>query len=404
MGITQSNISLEEQRRQARLQRIGLSSTRRKLPRWRYSWIGYLIALPSVALTSGITLALQAIMQSFPGIPMFLCLFIVMWIWGIGPALVVLTTGFFCLEYLFLNSSKGLLAFQWPDLLPILLNVVCGLVMIILMQWREQRYQRLQVTEENLQAYADELESINQKLDAANQLKDRFLSIASHEFKTPVTAIRGQAQLGLRRLSKQKGMVTEVEVAAEPLKRINEQTARLMTLIDELLNVSNMRSGKTELNLQYCDLVSLCRDVVEDQRMITGRQIEFNQPIGSVIGLADPDHLAQVIINLVTNAIKYSAEDKPVEVMVGSQGDNALIYVRDYGVGIAPEQVNHIFELFYRTPDVQTSETQGLGLGLSIVKDIVERHHGKVWVESQPGHGSTFFVQIPLSQEPVKET
>ena len=110
----------------------------------------------------------------------------------------------------------------------------------------------------------------------------------------------------------------------------------------------------------------------------------------------DCERIAQVIVNLVSNAVKYSPEGSPVEVRVGTHEAMAHIEVQDHGKGIRKEQQEHIFDTFYRTPDAQASSKFGLGLGLSICKDIVERHGGRIWCESAPGKGSTFLVDLPL--------
>ncbi|HCI79352.1 MAG TPA: sensor histidine kinase, partial [Ktedonobacter sp.] len=144
-----------------------------------------------------------------------------------------------------------------------------------------------------------------------------------------------------------------------------------------------------------CELVDLCRSIVEDQHLLTDRPISLETDT-SILLLADCERLAQVVVNLVGNAIKYSPERSPIEVRVSKRDTTALIEVQDHGKGIKKEQQEHIFDTFYRTPDAQASSKFGLGLGLSICKDIVERHGGRIWCESEMGKGSTFFVELPL--------
>jgi signal transduction histidine kinase len=110
----------------------------------------------------------------------------------------------------------------------------------------------------------------------------------------------------------------------------------------------------------------------------------------------DRDRIVQVLVNLVSNAVKYSPVETSVQVCVYQGDDKVVIQVRDQGKGIAPEQQKHIFEMFYRTPEAQSSSKRGLGLGLAITKDIVERHNGRISFESEPGKGSTFVVELPI--------
>jgi signal transduction histidine kinase len=285
---------------------------------------------------------------------------------------------------------------SWEDAIQLLPFFIAGIIIAIITAQRERARLNALAAEYVMQSYAEELEVSNQKLDDANQMKDRFLSVASHELKTPITTIRGQAQLVLRRLSKQKELSPELESIRTTLARINEQTTRLTLLIDELLDVSSIRTGKMALRKRRCDLRDLCSEVVDDQRMLTGRQITLDLPPAAVQTHIDSDRLAQVLVNLVGNAVKYSPEDSPVEVKVCQNGEHAIICVRDHGRGIDSDQLEHIFESFYRTPDAEASSKRGLGLGLAISKDIVERHDGRIWCESEPRRGSAFFVELPL--------
>lgn len=231
------------------------------------------------------------------------------------------------------------------------------------------------------------------------ELKDHFLIMASHELKTPMTTIIGQAELVLRRLAKLPELPSELVSMRSALESIDRQTHRLNVLVDDLLNLYNIRAGKITLRLSHCDLVDLCREVVEEQRQLTGRSIEVATPIGSVQIYADADRLHQVVVNLVSNALRYSAEDTLVKVSVLQHHDIGIIEVQDNGIGIPMEQQTHIFEPFYRGPEEQVSAKSGLGLGLAICKDIVERHHGRIWCRSRVGKGSTFIVELPMNKK-----
>ena len=230
------------------------------------------------------------------------------------------------------------------------------------------------------------------------QLKEHFLVMASHELKTPMTTILGQVQLMLRRLSKMPELSYELATMRSALESVNGQTRRLNALVDDLLDVYHVRAGKVQLRLEACNLIDVCREVVEEQRLLTGRTIELAAPPTPIMLQADNDRLEQVVINLVSNALKYSPESSPVRVLVDQHRDIGSIEVYDSGPGIPKNEQSRIFEPFYRGSDVQTTVKSGLGLGLTICKDIVERHSGRIWCRSRLGKGSIFIVELPLNK------
>lgn len=230
------------------------------------------------------------------------------------------------------------------------------------------------------------------------QLKEHFLVMASHELKTPMTTILGQVQLMLRRLSKMPELSYELATMRSALESVNGQTRRLNALVDDLLDVYHVRAGKVQLRLEACNLIDVCREVVEEQRLLTGRTIELAAPPTPIMLQADNDRLEQVVINLVSNALKYSPESSPVKVLVDQHRDIGSIEVYDSGPGIPKNEQSRIFEPFYRGSDVQTTVKSGLGLGLTICKDIVERHSGRIWCRSRLGKGSIFIVELPLNK------
>ncbi len=367
------------------------------IPRWRRPLVGY---FASILLVGGALLGtwlLRAILVSlsFPDALFILCVLLAALFWGVGPAIFALILSTFVLDYFFLSPIEQLDFTSWNGLAQVLPYVIAGLVIALITGQRERARWKSLATEQELQAYADELEEANHQLKDTDQLKDRFLSIASHELKTPITSIRGQAQLAIRRLVKQKDASPEIAGMHITLEKINEQTTRLTTLIDELLDVSSIRAGKVELHKREFELVALCQGIVEDQQLLTGRNILLTSETSIVTIVADRDRLSQVVTNLLTNAVKYSPEESEVLLRLSQSDTQACIEVQDFGKGIADKQLPHIFDTFYRTPDAQASSKFGLGLGLAICKDIVERHGGRIWVESKVGKGSTFFVELP---------
>ena len=254
------------------------------------------------------------------------------------------------------------------------------------------------VPEQSVQELNLELKQKNQELEEATQVEDKFISMASHELKTPMTAITGHTQLMLRRLSRLPEISSELNFIRAALERINGQTHRLNALVDELLDLNNLRTGKLDLKIRAFNLIGLCREVVEDQQLLTGRTIGLDMAQVPIILQADYERLSQVLVNLLNNALKYSPEGAPVKVTVERSDYDALMQVSDIGPGIPKDQQARIFEAFYRSPDVQFSSKSGLGLGLTICKEIVERHHGRIWCDSTEGEGSAFFVEVPLRQ------
>jgi signal transduction histidine kinase len=229
------------------------------------------------------------------------------------------------------------------------------------------------------------------------RLRDNFLSMASHELKTPMTTILGQAQLMKRRLSKIPELSSDLTFMRGALESIDSQTRRMNSLVEDLLDMYNIRAGKIELHLKSCDLITLCYEVIREQRILTGRTIQLDVPSSPLIMQADESRLSQVIVNLVSNGLRYSSEDRGVQVFVDKRDNVGIIEVCDDGTGISQEEQAHIFEPFYRSPEnVYTSSRSGLGLGLAISKDIVERHDGRIWCRSRVGQGSTFIVEMPL--------
>lgn len=228
--------------------------------------------------------------------------------------------------------------------------------------------------------------------------KDEFLSIASHELKTPLTTLKILTQLTHKRLVKAGAL------EAEQTLRMERAIGRMERLVNDLLDVSRLDSGKIALRTERFDLVALCRQVAEEQMAASDRPVALNLPAAPVEVEADPDRISQVLTNLISNALKYSAERSAVSLRLARQSepaDTVTVAVHDAGAGIPPDALPHLFERFYRVPGVQVQSGSGvgLGLGLYISKEIVERHGGHIWAESAVGAGSTFSFTLPISAD-----
>jgi signal transduction histidine kinase len=371
-----------------------------EMPGWRRPLVGYLVTFPIVGLGLLVLLLEQLALPNFyfPGTPLLIATLLVALFWGVGPALLSVALGTICLDYFYISPYMRFNILSAQGILQLLPYIIAGLVVAIIIAQREGARYRALYAEQVANEHADELARTNAELEQANQLKDQFFSMASHELKTPITSIRGQAQLALRRLAKERTAASEMETVRTALESINEQTRRLNALVEDLLDLSSIRAGKIPLRMGKCDLAQLCRAVVEEQRLLSSRAIDLALPSEPVIIEADGERLSQVITNLVNNALKYSPEACAVLVRLSKEDGKTLIEVQDEGSGIAKEELQNIFEPFYRAAHARKSSQNGMGLGLAICKDIVERHGGSIWCESSPGKGSTFFVKLPLGR------
>jgi signal transduction histidine kinase len=186
------------------------------------------------------------------------------------------------------------------------------------------------------------------------------------------------------------------------IERVIRQTGRMNKLIGEMLDVTHMRAEAfTVHNQDNINIIEVVRRVVE-QHTTPDHEVRLRTEETSLLGSIDEDRIEQVMNNLISNAKKYSAPGIPVIVTVehGQEPDNTVIIaVRDEGRGIAEEEQEHIFDRFYRIRTHEHTRTDGLGLGLYIVREIVALHGGRIWLESSPGKGSTFYVSLPLTQQ-----
>lgn len=239
-------------------------------------------------------------------------------------------------------------------------------------------------------AEADRLSAVTLKENV--RVRDEFISLASHELKTPISVLKLQSQLIARDLSAPGNL--EKEKAAKLIGVFDRQVGRLTELVETMLDVSMVSAGRLVLDPREIDLVALVKDSVALQTAPgrTSAEISIRAPERLQVK-ADASRLKQVIENLLSNAIKYGG-GKPIEVEVRSQGADAVVQVRDHGIGIADDAKARIFDRFERA--ISNQNITGLGLGLYISKQIVEGHGGRISVASRIGEGSTFKIELPL--------
>jgi signal transduction histidine kinase len=243
------------------------------------------------------------------------------------------------------------------------------------------------------------------ELEQLDSLKDDFLELVTHELRSPLTIIQGNVQLLQRNLQRLQtsqqhgdGQEQSSENETAMLTRISQQIRRMNELIEEMMDVTRIREKVLTLhNPQTIDLAELARRVVQ-QFTSLDHEIVLHTDGDSIRTTVDVSRTEQALNNLISNAIKYSPPDKPITVSVTRSNDHvneAVVAVSDKGQGISKDEQEHIFERFYRATATD-EQADGLGLGLYIVREIIAQQRGRVWIESEPGQGSTFFFSLPL--------
>jgi signal transduction histidine kinase len=252
-------------------------------------------------------------------------------------------------------------------------------------------------------------------LRLANQRMEEFIGIAGHELKTPLTSLVGSIQLMGRRMDALLHSECTLEDHAraamvrlrELVGRCDQSIRRIGRLVEDLLDETRIRQGRLEFRLGPCDLASVVDEAVQDQVMLNSeRSIRWVAEAHPVPVVADASRIEQVVMNYVSNALKFSREDQPVEVRLYTEEGEARVSVHDEGIGVPVAEQAQVWDCFHQAEgnQVQTGSHVGLGLGLYISKMIIERHHGQVGVESTPDYGTTFWFALPLAHSNLSTT
>ncbi len=255
----------------------------------------------------------------------------------------------------------------------------------------------LKLAQERLKQYASELERANKELKRLDEIKSEFVSIASHELRTPLASIKNAVQLILR------GKTGEInENQARFLQMAERNIDRLTNLLNDLLDISRIESGKVLMNFEELSLRGAIEFTLSsfkaqaDAKSIT-LGMDVPEDIPNVYG--DREKLEQILTNLIGNAIKFTPDGGLISVSARRFNEKMVaISVKDTGIGIPEDQLDKVFEKFHQVEGSLTRTVQGTGLGLAITKGLVEAGHGKIWVESEPGKGSTFTFTLPISE------
>jgi len=245
------------------------------------------------------------------------------------------------------------------------------------------------------------LKDVNEKLTEYNQLKDEFVSTASHELRTPLFIIMGAIRLILDEIP---GKI--VEEQRDVLATAMENVKRLGRIVDSLLNISRIESGRLDLQKTVVNICELIKSTVSDYQPLAqenGIHLACEVPQKSVDICLDPDKTKEVLMNLISNSLKFTPENGWVKVVCAERDGEVLVSVQDSGVGIAKEDIPKLFDKFTQFGRKAGPGEKGTGLGLAIAKKLVEMHGAKIEVESELGRGTTFTISLPLATKPVAE-
>lgn len=224
-----------------------------------------------------------------------------------------------------------------------------------------------------------------------DQRKSDFIGMVSHELKTPLTSVNGYLQILQSKVKKGDGAS-----AVNLFDKANLQIRKMTAMINGFLNVSRLESGKIHIDRKRFDMAELVKEAEEESLVtITSHHVVF-APVVETFVVADRDKISHVISNLMSNAVKYSPAGSTINIACITINGMAQVSVQDQGAGIAPEHLDKLFDRYYRTENASSSAVSGFGIGLYLSAEIVRRHEGRIWAESQPGEGSTFFFTLPV--------
>ena len=241
-----------------------------------------------------------------------------------------------------------------------------------------------------------ELAEANKKLIELNQMKSDFVSAVSHELRTPLTSIKGYAAIMMA------GRLGEVsEIQAEKLKKINVHSDELIKLVNDLLDIARIESGKIGMNIRNASLTEIIKSVADlffpqtDEKNIN---LSLEIPDDPVLVWMDTSQIQRVFINLIGNALKFTPQEGEINIRVVPDAEFITIEIQDSGIGISKEDLPKVFDEFYRVDNVINVEKKGTGLGLPLVNKIVQAHKGKIWVTSEVGQGTVFHFTLSTTK------
>lgn len=221
--------------------------------------------------------------------------------------------------------------------------------------------------------------------------KSDFIGMVSHELKTPLTSLTALIQVLDKKLQ-----TSDDNFVTTALGKANQQVKKMGKMINGFLNISRLESGKLIIDKHPFDMKELINEAVSETELTISSHQILVETCPTLVINADRDKIASVLSNLISNAVKYSPKGKTITVKCDIVGNSAVFSVKDEGMGIKPQDINQLFERYYRVNTEHTRHISGFGIGLYLSAEIIQRHDGNIWVESEKGVGSTFYFSLPL--------
>ena len=367
------------------MQPIQILLTKTEEFRTRMSIPPFVFAVISVLSAFLVRLSLNPVLNGHAPLILFiLSVLLSSWYGGFRTGLFATLFALIVGTYFFIQPHNILIVDQINEIAQAIVFLLEGFLIALLSEARNHL-----IGELNRVVVAEHKARI--KAEQAMRYREDFISVASHELKTPVTSLKAYTQLLGGKARKEK-----LREYVQYTNQIEGQTDKLIGLINDLLDVSRMQSGRLKFTFAKTNLTDTIHEVVKEMQDISKKHQLVVKTRGQGVVWADKDRIQQVLINLISNAIKYSPKGGKVIISLLKMTGTTQVSVRDYGIGISPENRRKIFSRFFRVSE--EGIYPGLGIGLFISSEIIKRHKGKMWVESTLGKGSTFYFSLPEKQ------
>lgn len=308
------------------------------------------------------------------------------WYGGFGPGITATLMSGFIAGYLLFQTNSQQLRNIVSFIFELLIFLIGGFLISIIIEARnknEKEREKILLNEKLARRSAEQ----------QARIRDHFISVASHELKSPITSQKAYLQILKKHAVENKHMVYE-----NYLNKIETQIDKLTDFINDMLDVSKMNSRKLQYNLDDFDMMECVREAIEHiGNLLVTHKVHLNGHVKRKVH-GDKNRIYQVITNLLSNAIKYSPNADQIVVTLEENKKAVIVSVKDYGIGINPAHQEKIFNRFFRVSGHDESNFKGVGLGLYLSSQIIKKHKGKIWVESVEKEGSTFYFSIPINK------
>jgi len=349
----------------------------------------YLVALGAAVVTIGVLIPLRFLIEPLPSPPFLLVVIMVAWLVGFGPAVVAVVLSALALDYWFIPPIGAIIT-TWHEIASVACFAAVGIGVAWLTATRRQ-------AEDDRKALLAREQASRASAEAANRAKDEFVAVLGHEFRNPLSAIVSAVHL-LDRIETQE---ERTRLAREVIAR---QARNITRLVEDLLEINRIANGKIRLDMQpveLADTVRRCLSTLSARTESHRVSLEADEAWVS----ADPVRLEQIVVNLLDNAIKYTPVGGAIDVRVARERSRAVLRVHDTGVGIAPDDLSRIFDLFVQGDPLARRAQGGLGIGLAVVRRLAELQGGTIDASSDgPGRGSTFSLRLRSMPAPAIRT